>query len=178
MENIFKGIILIDNIELIGMETKLTQSQNTNFEIIAKHWKIFNSNLHQIKGRSTSSPNWVKYGLTYKENEIYNYFASIPYDLNYSYPSKMIRKKISSGYFALFHHKGKMMDIKRTVICIFKDVIPSNNLNIKNTESFRIIYFEKYDKKFLWNKDDSIIELLVPIKDAHLPDEIVKNALF
>jgi predicted transcriptional regulator YdeE len=174
MNSILKGTILYDKIDLIGLKAELTHSQNVNFQIIAKHWKIFNSTLHQIKGRSSLSANWIKYGLTYKENEIYYYFASIPYDLKYSCPVKMIKKSIPKGYYALFHHKGKMTEIKKTVSYIFNEAISSNNFNIKNIENFGIIYFEKYGKKFHWNKAYSIIELLVPTKSPISPNQNVE----
>lgn len=163
MEKNFKKIFLYNQIELIGYKTELTKSNNLNFQIISKHWKYFNQVLYQIKGHSSSSVNWVKYGVAYKENGKYYYLASIPYKLKCCYPLNMTRINIPNGYYALFNHKGKMIDISKTLSCIFKLEIPANNLIIKNIGIFGIIYFEKYDKKFHWNREDSIIEIFVPI---------------
>lgn len=163
MESFFKDIILYNQTELIGYKIELSKSNNLNFQIISKHWKYFNQALRHIKRRSSFSKNWIKYGLTYKENGNNYYLASIPYELKFNYPIDMIRKKIPVGNYARFYHQGKMIDIVKTVSYIFKVGIPSNNLTRKYNESFEIIYFEKYDQNFNWNRDDSIIEIFLPI---------------
>jgi len=163
MKNLFKETVFCDRIEIIGLKTLLTESQKMNYKIITDQWKKFNYDLHRIIGRTVSSAGWVKYGITYKENKKYNYLACIPYDPKFSYPSNMIRKIITAGYYALFRYTGKMTDINKTVSYIFKKAIPSENLNTGNIEKSGIILIEKYDKRFNWNKSGSIIDLLVPV---------------
>ncbi len=159
----FIKIISFSQIEVIGLKTELTSSQNRNFDIISKHWKAFNSALYTIPNHSKPSGNWVKYGITYKENGTYYYLASIPNNPDSICPGNMIRQTITLGNYALFCHKGKMSDIKRTVSYIFKEAVPARNIAIKEIDSSGIVYFEKYDEKFKWNRGDSIIELFLPI---------------
>ncbi len=159
----FIKIISYTHIEVIGLKTELSRSQNRNFDIISKHWKAFNSALYTIPNHSKPSNNWFKYGITFKEDGKYYYLASIPYSLDNICPSNMIRKTIPLGNYALFCHKGKMRDIKRTVSYIFKEAVPTRKIRTKEIDCTGIIYFEKYDEKFKWNRGDSIIELFLPI---------------
>ncbi len=163
MEDFFIETVLYDQIDIIGLKTGLTQLQEFNYRIISEHWKRFNNDLHRITGHASSSSDWVKYGITYKQNEKFNYLACVPYDINCSYPSNMIRKSIPAGYYALFRHTGKMTDLTQTMSYIFKEAIPSENLNMVIRENIGIIFIEKYDRRFNWNKPDSIIDLLVPV---------------
>ena len=163
MDNIFSDTILCDEIKLAGLKVKLTKSQLMNFEIISKHWKMFNSFLHKIKGRSSSNNNWVKYGVTYKEDDNHYYLAAIPYDLSHSYPSKIEKITIPYGDYAQFNHKGEIQNIKISIAYIFRDFFPSNNNNLTFDDNSKIVFIEKYDNKFHWYRSDSIIEILVPV---------------
>ena len=40
-----------------------------------------------------------------------------------------------------------------------KDFVPNDF-----TENRQFVYFEKYDYKFHWNREDSVIEIYIPIK--------------
>ena len=41
------------------------------------------------------------------------------------------------------------------------NIIPKNNILVENRQ---FVYFEKYDYKFHWNREDSVIEIYIPIK--------------
>ena len=44
---------------------------------------------------------------------------------------------------------------------VYKEIIPKNNILVENRQ---FVYFEKYDYKFHWNREDSVIEIYIPIK--------------
>ncbi|MCP4129451.1 MAG: hypothetical protein GY754_00405 [bacterium] len=162
-------IIELNQRELIGLCTELTRSQSSNFHIISNLWKKFNSSLHRVVGRSANSGYWEKFGITYKENDRIFYMTAVPWIEEHTYPGSMLRKTIPSGPFAFFEHRGKLMNIKHTVALIFKEYIPANNLPIKDSNSPGIVFLEKYDNRFHWNKVDSVIEIFVPVLALNEP---------
>ena len=148
----------LEKIELIGIKTELTKSQSINFQIIQNHWKKFNQLMHPIKKQN--SQNWLKYGLTFKENGKYFYLTAIPYQSDYRISDNFIRLTIPASNFATFEHHGKLSLLPDTIKHIFKNILPNNNFN-PNIEG--LIYFEKYDNRFHWNKNNSVIELYISL---------------
>ena len=65
--------ISLSQLTLSGLSTALTRSQNENFEIIKPHWQTFNKLLINID----LGYHWKKYGITYKEDDNYNYMTII-----------------------------------------------------------------------------------------------------
>ena len=46
--------------------------------------------------------------------------------------------------------------LKDTINYVYKEIIPKNNILVENRQ---FVYFEKYDYKFHWNREDSVIEI-------------------
>jgi predicted transcriptional regulator YdeE len=148
-------------ISIFGITVELTRSQSQNFIIITNHWKNFN---HQLKQNQFNqiSENWCKYGVTFKIGERYFYLAAIPWK-GQNLPDNFIKKEIPKGEYAVFFHKGAMENIKNTIHSIYKEILPTSNLSLKQTPQTGFMHFEKYDYRFQWNKSDSIVAIWVPI---------------
>jgi len=149
-------LIKREKIILKGMSIELTTSQIENYGIIRKHWMNFNSILKSAKYNSKS--NWTKYGITFKIDGKYFYMSAIPCNECYQ-DFKNI--DISEGLFARFQHNGSMEKIKTTVYDIYKRIIPEKQLHVDSERS--ILHFELYDYRFQWNKDNSIIDIYLPV---------------
>ena len=54
-----------------------------------------------------------------------------------------------------------MNKLKDTINYVYKEIIPKNNILVENRQ---FVYFEKNDYKFHWNREDSVIEIYIPIK--------------
>ncbi|MDO5564908.1 MAG: GyrI-like domain-containing protein [Eubacteriales bacterium] len=150
-------IIELEEFNVIGIRYELSKSLSNNIKLAQNHWKDFNNKLRQNKLYLGS--NWCKYAFTLKfENNIY-YYISIS---KKSYiPDGFTEKLILKGKYLKVNHIGNMNKLKDTVNYIYKEIIPKNNILVENEQ---FIYFEKYDYKFHWNREDSIIEIYVPIK--------------
>src|SRR5574344_2067388 len=69
--------------------------------------------------------------------------------------------KILNSKFLRVEHIGNMNKLKDTINYVYKEIIPKNNILVENRQ---FVYFEKYDYKFHWNREDSVIEIYIPIK--------------
>ena len=160
MNSLFR-LVKIELIQTIGISTMLTGSQQKNFTIISGLWKQFNAEIHKIKNRGLTKDNWEKFGITYTQHHEYFYAATIQYTPDMIPPKSMIRKDIVQGQYACFVHTGSLNKLKSTIYNIYKNILPENDLIPDKT---KLIYFEKYDNRFHWNKPGSVIEIFVPIK--------------
>jgi predicted transcriptional regulator YdeE len=151
----------LDKILTCGLSVEITTSQRQNFKIIQNHWVKFNAQLKQLN-LTQNKGNWVKYGITYKIGEKYFYMAAIPYS-GQSLPEDFICKEIQTGVYVCFVHTGKMEEMKNTLYDIYKNIVPSSELNIEHHFKTGFVHFEKYDCRFLWNSPNSIIEIYLPL---------------
>jgi predicted transcriptional regulator YdeE len=153
---------IVENIEIGGLVTELTNSQSANFIIIQKHWKIFNEALKKYK-LNQNGGNWEKFGVTFKKDQKYFYMTAIP-KLEHVFPDHFTFMEIPKGAYEIFTHKGKMENLKQTINAIYKISIPKTNLKIEDHKKAGFFHFEKYDYRFQWNKPTSIIEIYLPLK--------------
>lgn len=151
-------IVTKESFKVCGLQTRLTTSQSENYKIITKHWKYFNNHLKLKKIKFESD--WLKYGITKKENDEIIYLAAIPKKIDVE---GFTEEELIGGNYVCFEHKGNMNLIKSTIHEIYKHTIPE--LDIKIDNSREIIHYEQYDHRFLWNKPSSIIEINVPIEN-------------
>ena len=149
------------SIQTCGLVIELTKSQTKNFEIIQKHWTVFNEELKKRKLNQNGS-NWTKYGITYKSEEKYYYLTAIPI-INNLFPYHFTKFEIPKGEYLIFTHKGKMENIKKTIFEIYKVFLPQSNIKIEDHTKTGFLHFEKYDYRFQWNKLNSIIDIYLPI---------------
>ncbi|WP_320018468.1 GyrI-like domain-containing protein [Labilibaculum manganireducens] len=149
------------NIQVYGLVTELTKSQTDNSKVIQKHWKIFNEELNRLK-LNQNGGNWTKYGITFKTDERYFYLAGIPSNKK-MVPDYFINKEIPKGEYEIFTHQGKMENIKRTLHEIYKVILPKSELKIEDQRTTGFFHFEKYDHRFQWNKQTSMLDIYLPL---------------
>ena len=76
-------------------------------------------------------------------------------------PKEFVEKTIMKSKYLKIEHTGNMNKLKDTINYVYKEIIPKNNILVENRQ---FVYFEKYDYKFHWNREDSVIEIYIPIK--------------
>ena len=119
-----------------------------------------------IGGDDIISGNCVKYAFMERRNGNLYYFCSIP---KYNglikrtiLPDNFLYKEIPSYKYLVVEHIGAMGKIYETYRKIYQEIIPNTPYTpIKNI----ILHFEKYDYRFHWNRDNSVIEIWIPIQD-------------
>jgi predicted transcriptional regulator YdeE len=151
-------IINAPPINVCYFETQLTTSHQKNYPIIQSHWKKFNT-LLRINGIKFDSE-WEKLGITIKANNQYFYqcaFHSENHISQFKYAS------IPAGNFAKFNHAGPLYLLSKTINQIYKKIIPGSLLDIDFNRL--LIHYERYDSKFNWNNQNSIIEIYVPLQN-------------
>lgn len=143
---------------VIGQEVELTNYQKKNIQISTQFWRKFNSSLK--KAYLSQSGNWVKYAFMERRNGKLYYFCSIPQRT--ITPEGFLYKEIPSYKYLVVEHIGAMDKIYETYGKIYEEIIPSTSyIPIKDI----ILHFEKYDYRFHWNSDNSVIEIWISIQD-------------
>ena len=151
-------IITVNAFAVIGQEVELTNYQKKNIQISTQFWRKFNSSLK--KAYLSQSGNWVKYAFMERRNGKLYYFCSIPQRT--ITPEGFLYKEIPSYKYLVVEHIGAMDKIYETYGKIYEEIIPSTSyIPIKDI----ILHFEKYDYRFHWNSDNSVIEIWIPIQD-------------
>ena len=132
--------------------------QKKNIQISTQFWRKFNSSLK--KAYLSQSGNWVKYAFMERRNGKLYYFCSIPQRT--ITPEGFLYKEIPSYKYLVVEHIGAMDKIYETYGKIYEEIIPSTSyIPIKDI----ILHFEKYDYRFHWNSDNSVIEIWIPIRN-------------
>ena len=150
-------IINVPKINVCYFETQLTTSHQKNFSIIQGHWKKFNTRLRINKIKFDSE--WEKFGITTKTNNLYFYQCAF---YSESRIPQFEYAHIPAGSFAKFTHTGPLYSLSKTINQIYKEIIPSSPLNINFNRS--VIHYERYDSRFNWNNQNSIIDIFVPLQ--------------
>ena len=146
----------LDSFIVIGQEVELTNSQSQNSLIAKQFWKEFNCNL---KNEYLSQRgNWVKYAFMERRLGKLFYFCSIP--KNIVVPNGFIEKKIPKQMYLKVEHKGAMNNLAFAYNEIYKQIIPNSTFELKRGI---FLHFEKYDHRFHWNRNTSIIEIWIPV---------------
>ena len=148
----------MDSFSVIGQKIELTNRQKENIKICVEFWREFNNN--QKKAYLLQSGNWIKYAFMERRNGKLYYFCSIPQRT--ITPEGFLYKEIPSYKYLVVEHIGAMDKIYETYGKIYEEIIPSTSyIPIKDI----ILHFEKYDYRFHWNSDNSVIEIWIPIQD-------------
>ncbi len=142
---------------VIGQEIELTNSPRKNIQISTQFWKNFNYNLK--KSYISQSGNWIKYAFMEKKNGKIFYFCAIPKRI--VIPEGFIYKEIPSCQYLVVEHIGAINEIYETYKKIYWEIIPNTSYIPDKTT---ILHFEKYDDRFQWNKEHSVIEIWIPIQ--------------
>lgn len=146
----------LDDIFLITKQRKLTNSLDNNITIAKAFWLEFNQDIQRLRLKQREQ--FVKYAITMRNEDDLYYMCGIP--SQNTYPLGYELTKIPRCHYLKFEHQGAMSSIKDTIRMIFEDYIPTHNIvRKKNT----IQYIEKYTSTFHFEREDSIIELYIPI---------------
>lgn len=125
-------------------------------------WTYGNANFYIIKSiKRVSAPSEKSQIMAFIEkieNKIF-YYISIP--KKDFVPNDFTEKIILKSKYLRVEHIGNMNKLKDTINYVYKEIIPKNNILVENRQ---FVYFEKYDYKFHWNREDSVIEIYIPIK--------------
>lgn len=148
----------LDGFLVIGQEVKLTNFQKKNLQISTEFWPRFNRNLR--KAYLSQQGNWVKYAVTLKKEGELFYFCGIPQRT--VIPEGFARLPIKAHRYLVATHLGPMKNIYETYHKLYKEIIPQHGFLPCREEC---LHFERYDYRFQWNSDDSVIEIWVPIQE-------------
>ena len=149
-------IVAVASFSVCGLTVDLTTSQKENFRLTSGLWKNFNI---ELRAKSLNrGRNWVKYGVTQKISGGYSYMAAISID---EVIDNFDIAKIECLKFACFQHIGPLSHIKSAFANIYKKTIPGSGLIIDPERT--VVHFGRYDERFHWSRDDSIIDIFVPI---------------
>ena len=142
---------------VIGQDTGMTKYQRENIQISKQFWKQFNANLKKVY--LAQSGNWTKYAFMEKRDGILRYYCAIPKKA--VIPESFILKEVKSHRYLVVQHIGPIDKIYDTYKIAYQEILP-NNSYVPLQEDF--LHFEKYDFRFHWNREDSIIEIWIPIQ--------------
>ena len=143
---------------VIGQEIELTNSQRKNIQICTLFWKEFNRNLKHAY--LTQYGDWVKYAFMERRKSTLFYYCAIPKKA--AVPEGFILKEIKPQRYLVFEHIGSMYRINNTCEKIYKEILPDNGYELMQND---FIHFERYDYRFNWNKENSVIEIWIPIQN-------------
>lgn len=146
----------LNGFTVIGQAIELTNSQRKNTHISTEFWKTFNKNLK--KAYLSQSGNWVKYAFMEKKNGKLLYYCAIPKKT--IVPDGFVEKQIKPQKYLVIEHVGEMEKIYSTYTKLYKNILPDTKC-VPVKDAF--LHFERYDYRFHWNREDSIIEIWLPI---------------
>ncbi len=148
----------LDAFSVIGQEIELTNYQMKNIKICTAFWKRFNANLK--KAYLSQFGNWIKYAFIEKRNGTLFYYCAVPKKL--IIPENFILREVKAQKYLVFEHIGSMDKIYKTYTKIYKEILPNSEyIPVQNN----FLHFEKYDNRFYWNNENSIIEIWIAIQN-------------
>lgn len=150
----------LDSFSTIGLEVELTNNQASNAQIAKRFWTEFNSNLK--KQYLLQSGNWTKYAFMERRSGKLLYYCAIP---KRTVVSTFIEKNIKKQMYLVVEHIGTMERLPSTYSRIYKELIPNSEFEVIRDD---FLHFEKYDQRFHWNRENSIIEIWIPIRNVDL----------
>lgn len=149
----------LDAFSVIGQRIELANTQKKNIQISTQFWRVFNSNLK--KAYLIQHGNWTKYAFMEKREGKLFYYCAIPKKI--VVPDGFVEKKIDAHQYLVVEHVGSMDRIYDTYKEIYQNLLPSTKLT-PSQENF--MHFERYSERFNWNREDSVIEIWLPVKSG------------
>lgn len=147
----------LEAFSVIGQEVELTNYHKRNIQISTQFWRKFNADLK--KSYLSQFENWIKYAFMIKRNGKLFYFCSIP--KRNVIPDGFIYKDIQSYKYLAVEHISSMDNLYETYRKIYQEILPNTDYTPLQEE---FLHFERYDYRFHWNRENSIIEIWIPIK--------------
>lgn len=166
-------ICFMDDVFLITKDTQLSNSLDRNEELSLSFWPYFNQQLKEK--HLTQGAEFMKYALTIREDNTLRYACGVLPKGNYPIGFKL--RHIPRGHYLKVLHQGSHKNIKQTIRFIFEDYMPSHNLKRR---VHNIQYYERYTPDFHFGRDDSIVEIYVPVtyeEDKRFPFIPAKSLL-
>jgi len=149
-------IEVLDDFSVVGQRIKLTGHQKDNLILAIDFWKKFNGQLK--KNYLVQFGHWTKYAFMERTQQGLFYFCAVPKKV--IVPNGFEEKRISGKQYLVATYVGKMADIYEAYEKLYKEILPNSGYQL-DQEAF--LHFEKYDERFKWQKDDSVIEIWVPV---------------
>lgn len=146
----------LEAFSVIGKEIELTNSKKENLKLCMKFWQSFN---YTLKLQQLSQKgNWLKYAFMKRTDGKLYYFCAIP--KKDKVPDDFICANIPAQTYLVVEHQGPMHTLYETYDLLYKRILPIENIRVKKEQ---FLHFEKYDQRFYWNRNDSVIELWIAI---------------
>lgn len=152
--------------QILGLKTPLSSSMSKNASLIAAHWKKFNAQLHSVKGYRVKTNEWRKFGITFREDEILYYMCAVQ-KLEGMVSKTMETNEIPEGPYLKFEHRGAVRYLPNTVQWIFREYLPAEMIQLRVDPEFSISMIESYDKRFHWSRNNSVLDIYVPVKEKY-----------
>jgi predicted transcriptional regulator YdeE len=143
-------------LRICGLSVALTRSQSANAGTCQRFWKTFNQAL--AANRLEQGKGWVKYAITYDDDEVYRYLCGIP--ARSAVPDGFQTILVPASHYLVFEHRGPTRGIAETLSAIYCDFLPYSQYK---HERSHLCHFERYDHRFRWNHATSLIEIRLPI---------------
>lgn len=156
-------IIDFEGALIVGIRGTTTIRENK----IPWMWKEFNPRIGEIKNRVSSIRGYgicevdPGYDMSkFGENTTYNEFVGVEV-LDFSYiPVGMDVKHLEMGRYAVFTHRGKLMNLQMTYDYIWGTWIPYSGYELDMRDDF-----EYYDERYLGQDNESSeMDIYIPIK--------------
>lgn len=156
-------LIHFEGAHIVGLRRKTTIRENN----IPLMWKEFNPRLGEIQNRVESIRAYgicevdPEYDMTkFSEDTTFSEFVGVEVTSFSDIPTGMDIKTLSMGRYAVFTHKGKLVDLKTTYDYIWGTWIPCSGYELDMRDDF-----EYYDERFLGRDNElSQFDIYIPIK--------------
>lgn len=148
----------IEAFSVVGQEIELTNFQRKNIGISTQFWRTFNTNLKRVY--LAQSGNWIKYAFMIRQYGKLFYYCAVPKKI--VVPEGFVSKEIKAHRYLVADHVGHMDRIYDAYGEIYREILPNMGYTSLQEE---FLHFERYDYRFHWNKQNSIIEIWVPIEN-------------
>lgn len=143
---------------VMGRQITLTASKKQNMQISTAFWRSFNASLsrHSLQQRGV----WLKYAFMKRAGEQLLYICAIP--KREVVPADFFCMEIPEKLYMIVAHHGPMYQIYDTYDRIYKELLPQSGYRLDHQD---FLHFERYDARFAWNKEDSILEIWIPLQE-------------
>lgn len=148
----------LPSFSVIGLEQELTEQKSTNLERCLSFWPRFNRQL-KSNGLSQQNAAWTKFAFMKRQEGRLIYYCAVPFTSKV--PANFVLEEIPACKYLVVEHRGGMAHIYSTYADIYQGLIPKLGLSLEQTN---FLHFEKYNEKFHWNRESSVIEIWVPLK--------------
>lgn len=149
----------MDELTVVGMRY---QGTNQNSEI-PKMWDEFCKRVCEIpEGKLVDKK--ISWGIctvekNFKDGDEFDYYAGVEVAANTNPPAGMLSFKVPKGTWVVFEHKGTLDTLGNTYHEIYTKHLPELG---KEPDMMEL---ELYDERFVFGSPESVMEILVKIKE-------------